>query len=155
MGRRILSIICAIVFCLLAARSVSADTIDFQSAVGSGGGQSVGAQAPQGVGGSTATTQEVQTVDFGDVTGTVCDCGEIAPAEGAAPDGAASKGGFPKIPLFALAVAPIICVTGICTNDPPRQPPNDPPSNVPEPLTLVTLAAGLAALSGLRARRRI
>ncbi|MBC7932579.1 MAG: PEP-CTERM sorting domain-containing protein [Rubrivivax sp.] len=152
MGRRILSVTCAIAFCLLAARSVNADTIDFQSAVGSGGGQSGGAQAPQG-GGSTTTTQEVQTVDFGDVTGTVCDCGEIAPAEGAAP-GAASKGGFPKIPLFALAVAPIICVSGICTNDPPRRPPNNPPSDVPEPLTLATLAAGLAALSGLRARRR-
>jgi hypothetical protein len=150
MRRRILSITFAIAFCLLAARSACADSIDFQSAVGSGSGQSGSTQTSQGGGGSSGT--QVQTVDFGDVTGTVCDCGEIAPAEGVAP-GAASKG-FPKFPLFALAAAPIICFSGICTTEPPR-PPNKPPSEVPEPLTFATLAAGLAALSGLRARRRI
>ncbi|HYH84155.1 MAG TPA: hypothetical protein VEX60_01665 [Pyrinomonadaceae bacterium] len=148
MGRRILSITFAIAFCLLAARSARADSIDFQSAVGSSSGQSGGAQSPQG-GGDSAGTQ-VQTVDFGEVTGTVCDCGEIAPAEGATP-GASSKG-FPKFPLYALAAAPIPCIFGICSSEPPG-PPDNPP-DIPEPLTLVTLAAGLAALSGLRARRR-
>jgi hypothetical protein len=155
MRQRILSITFAISLCLLAARSASADSIDFQSAVGSGGGQSGGAQASQSGGGS-ATTQ-VQTVDFGDVTGTVCDCGEIAPAGDAAPGAAATKGGFPKIPLYAFAVGagaiPTCFFTGICTREPPRR--NPPPSDVPEPLTLATLTAGLAALSALRARRRI
>ena len=150
MGRQILSITFAIAFCLLAARSARADSIDFQSAVASGGGQSGGAQTSQG-GGSSAGTQ-VQTVDFGDVTGTVCDCGEIAPAGDATTPGAASKG-FPKFPLYALAVAPIPCIIGLCSSEPPR-PPDNPP-DVPEPLTIATLAAGLAALSGLRARRRI
>src|SRR2546423_3701275 len=47
----------------------------------------------------------VQTVDLGDVTGTVCDCGEI-------PRLAIPKGGFP---WWTLAGIPIICVSGICT----------------------------------------
>lgn len=155
MKLRILSITFAIAFCLLAARSARADSIDFQSAIGSGSGQGGGgAQTSQGGGGSAVT--QVQTVDFGDVTGTVCDCGEIAPAaaEGAAPN--ASSKGFPKFPLYALAVAPLPCIIGLCSSGPPTlNPPDNPPSNVPEPLTIATLAAGLAALSGLRARRRM
>jgi hypothetical protein len=152
MGRRILSITFAFVFCLLAARSARADSIDFQSAVGSGGGQSGGTPSSQSGGGSSGT--QVQTVDFGDVTGTVCDCGEIAPPAGDAAPGTSSKG-FPKFPLYALAVAPIPCIIGLCSEEPPRlKPPDDSPPDVPEPLTIATLAAGLAALSGLRARRR-
>ena len=47
----------------------------------------------------------VQTVDLGDVTGTVCDCGEI-------PRPPIPKGGFP---WWTLAGIPLICVSGICT----------------------------------------
>ena len=93
----------------------------------------------------------VQTVDLGDVTGTVCDCGEIAPAGEAAPT-AATKGGFPKFPLLALAALPGIACCRSST--PPPTPPNTPETPVPEPLTLATFAAGLSALAGLRSRRR-
>ena len=165
MGRRVISITFAISFCLLAARTSLAESIDFQSANASGGGQSGGAQisqsgsaqTPQGTGAQTpqggggATSSQVQTVDLGDVTGTVCDCGEIAPAGGAAPE-AATKGGFPKFPLLALAALPgIACCR---SSQPPPTPPNTPETPVPEPLTLATFAAGLSALAGLRTRRR-
>ena len=93
MGRRVISITFAISFCLLAAHTSLAESIDFQSANASGGGQSGGAQTsqsgsvqtPQGASGTTGS--QVQTVDLGDVTGTVCDCGEI-------PRLAIPKGGF-------------------------------------------------------------
>ena len=157
MGRRVISITFAISLCLLAARASLAESIDFQSANASGGGQSGGAQisqsgsaqTPQGGGGATGS--QVQTVDLGDVTGTVCDCGEIAPAGGAAPE-AATKGGFPKFPLLALAALPGIACCRSST--PPPTPPNTPETPVPEPLTLATFAAGLSALAGLRSRRR-
>jgi len=156
MGRRVISITFAVFFCLLAARTSLAESIDFQTANASGGGQSGGAQTSQSgsvqtpQGASGATGSQVQTVDFGDVTGTVCDCGEIAPAGEAA---AAAKGGFPKFPLLALAVLPgIACCGG--SSQPPPTPPNTPETPVPEPLTLATLAAGLSALAGLRSRRR-
>ena len=160
MGRRVISITFAISFCLLAAYTSLAESIDFQSANASGGGQSGGAQTsqsgsvqtPQGASGTTPS--QVQTVDFGDVTGTVCDCGEIAPA---GPPEAATKGGFPKFPLLALAALPAICpIGGFCTHSPPKPPtpPNTPETPVPEPLTLATLATGLSALAGLHTRRR-
>jgi hypothetical protein len=158
MGRRIISITFAISFCLLAVRTPLAESIDFQSANASGGGQSGGAQTsqsgsvqtPQGVGGANGS--QVQTVDLGDVTGTVCDCGEITPAGGEAAPEAASKGGFPKFPLLALAVLPGIACCRHST--PPPKPPDTPETPVPEPLTLITFAAGLSALAGLRSRRR-
>ena len=96
----------------------------------------------------------VETVDLGDVTGTVCDCGEI-PVEKVIP-----KGGFPW--WWALAGIPLICVKGICTpgNTPecevncgPGPTPTPPTNPVPEPISLFLFGTGLLAV-GAGARRR-
>ena len=104
----------------------------------------VSVQTPQG-----EVAGDVQTVDLGDVKGTVCDCGEV-PLAG---------GGFP---LWPFLFTPLVCVTGICTpeneevcvvNCGPPPPPPPPPPQIPEPATLLLFGSGLAAL-GARARRR-
>jgi hypothetical protein len=94
---------------------------------------------------------KVETVDLGDVTGTVCDCGEI-PHETPIP-----KGGFP---WWTLAGIPLICVSGICTGGNTETPPSSTPTPttptnpVPEPISLFLFGSGLLALgSGARRRR--
>ena len=92
----------------------------------------------------------VQTVDLGDVTGTVCDCGEI-------PAAAIPKAGIPWWPF--LAGIPLVCVSGICTSNHHENIPecftgcSPPPPEVPEPMTLLLFGSGLLAL-GAGARRR-
>lgn len=100
---------------------------------------------------SGITTQQdggnIETIDIGDVTGTVCDCGEIPPAPGTR--------GFPRWPLLFLP--PLICLTGICDGDERRPPPDcidcPPPDVIPEPATLLLFGTSLLAL-GAGARRR-
>ncbi|MDX6484304.1 MAG: hypothetical protein QOE95_2075, partial [Gaiellaceae bacterium] len=93
---------------------------------------------------------KVETVDLGDVTGTVCDCGEI-PVEKTIP-----KGGFP---WWTLAGIPLICVSGICAGGeetPPTTPnptPTPPTTPTPEPISLFLFGSGLLAV-GASARRR-
>jgi hypothetical protein len=86
----------------------------------------------------------IEVVQEGDVTGTVCDCGEIF----------IPGGGFPK--WLALGGIPLVCVLVDCAPDdnPPCEGPEcEPPPQIPEPATIFLLGSGLAAL-GAKARRR-
>jgi hypothetical protein len=88
----------------------------------------------------------VEVIEDGDVTGTVCDCGEIF----------IPGGGFPK--WLALGGIPLVCVLVDCNpeNPPPICEEGNPdctPPQIPEPATLFLLGSGLAAL-GAKARRR-
>ena len=88
----------------------------------------------------------VEVIEEGDVTGTVCDCGEIF----------IPGGGFPA--WLALGGVPLVCVLVDCTPDKECEGPECNPictdcTPVPEPATIFLLGSGLAAL-GAKARRR-
>lgn len=89
----------------------------------------------------------VETIDLGDVTGTVCDCGEIPIID--TPDK-----GFPLWPLLGLAGIPLFFIDR-GDKPPPDTPPGPTPTppGIPEPTTLLLFGSGLLAL-GARARRR-
>jgi hypothetical protein len=99
------------------------------------------AQQPQGT---------VQTIDLGDITGTVCDCGILPDID--------VPGGFPLWPLLGLGGIPLLFINR--DNPPPEDTPpgptpnpTPPPAPIPEPATLLLFGSGLLAL-GAGARRR-
>jgi len=110
---------------------------------------SAGTSAPQ-----VSSGGNVETIETGDISGTICDCGEI-PVPG-------GGGGFPKLALLGLAAIPLAFIHGSRDTPTFNQPPiaiptpvstPTPPAPVPEPTTLLLFGSGLAALS-VGARRR-
>ncbi len=101
-------------------------------------GTEVAPQQPQG--------GNVETVDLGEIQGTVCDCGPIR-----------IPGGFPKWPWLALGGIPFIfihhgCDTQPCEQVPPCTVTPCSTTTTPEPATIFLLGTGFAAL-GASARR--
>lgn len=96
----------------------------------------------------------VETIEEGEVEGTICDCGDILVAGGA----------FPKWPFLFLAAVPLAFINECddCDENPSSTPTPTPPTNptptptppgVPEPASLFLFGTGLlAAGAGLRRR---
>lgn len=97
-------------------------------------------------------TLGVETIEDGEVEGTICDCGETF-----------IVGGFPKWPFLFLAAVPLAFIhscedcdtpSSTPTPTPPATPtPTPTPPGVPEPASLLLFGTGLAAAgAGLRRR---
>lgn len=111
----------------------------------------------------------IETIEIGEVTGTICDCGEIA-----IPGGGFS---FPKLPLLALGLvplaflfdrgsgdtlsnAPFTFATNVVLNpvntisSTQPSPPPSPSNPIPEPATLLLFGSALVAFGASTCRRR-
>src|SRR5215217_4414399 len=94
----------------------------------------------------------VESIEEGEVEGTICDCGDILAAGGA----------FPKWPFLFLAAVPLVFINDCdsCNETSTSTPTPTPPSNAtptptptPEPASLFLFGSGLvAAGAGLRRR---
>lgn len=117
----------------------AATTVGDTSGGGTSGVSLTGTEvAPQ----QTQTT--VETIQVGEVDGTICDCGDIL-----------TPGGFPLWPLLGLAGIPLFFLPD---DNPPEEflPTPTPTPNVvvPEPATLLLFGTGLLAAAGGARRRR-